>query len=390
MRLRSPLLSRGVRLAALLLAIEFLDELVFGAREAAWPLIRTDLGLSYTQVGLLLSVPGLVSTLVEPVLGILADTWKRRVLILGGGIVFALALVLTAQSGRFALLMLSFVLLYPASGAFVSLSQATLMDSDPQRHEQNMACWTLAGSVGVVAGPLALTAAAALGAGWRGLFLGSALLALLLVALAARVPFVQRQTCEQPSGLGAGIANAGRALQRREVWRWLTLLQFSDLLLDVLLGFIALYWVDVVGATPTQAGLAVAVWAGCGLVGDALLIPLLERVRGLAYLRWSALAESLLFVGLLLLPSVGAKLVLLGLLGLLNAGWYSILQAQLYSAMPGQSGTVVAIGNVAGLAASLIPLGLGALAERVGLGATMWALVAGPLALLVGLPRRKK
>lgn len=29
-----------------LLAIEFLDEFVFGAREAAWPLIRTDLGLS--------------------------------------------------------------------------------------------------------------------------------------------------------------------------------------------------------------------------------------------------------------------------------------------------------------------------------------------------------
>jgi hypothetical protein len=36
---------------ATLLAIELLDELVFGAREAAWPLVRDELSLSYTQSG---------------------------------------------------------------------------------------------------------------------------------------------------------------------------------------------------------------------------------------------------------------------------------------------------------------------------------------------------
>ncbi|MDY6875650.1 MAG: hypothetical protein SWK90_05555 [Chloroflexota bacterium] len=77
-----------------LLAIEFLDEFIFGAREAAWPLIRTDLGLSYAQIGLLLGLPGLVSSLIEPFLGILGDVWKRNVLILGGGVTFALALLL--------------------------------------------------------------------------------------------------------------------------------------------------------------------------------------------------------------------------------------------------------------------------------------------------------
>ena len=58
-----------------LLAIELLDELVFGAREAAWPLIRSDLGLSYAQIGLLLGVPNLVAAFIEPVLGILGDVW---------------------------------------------------------------------------------------------------------------------------------------------------------------------------------------------------------------------------------------------------------------------------------------------------------------------------
>src|SRR3954454_25266818 len=133
-----------------LLAIEFLDEFVFGIREAAWPLIRDEVGLDYVQVGLLLGVPNLVANIVEPFLGILGDVWKRRAIILGGGIAYGLALLCVALSNDFVPLLLSFVVLYPASGAFVSLSQATLMDHDSDRHEHNMARWPFAGSLGVV------------------------------------------------------------------------------------------------------------------------------------------------------------------------------------------------------------------------------------------------
>jgi MFS transporter, FSR family, fosmidomycin resistance protein len=50
--------GRALRTAILaLLAVEVLDELVFGAREAAWPLIRRDLDLSYAEVGLLILLP---------------------------------------------------------------------------------------------------------------------------------------------------------------------------------------------------------------------------------------------------------------------------------------------------------------------------------------------
>jgi FSR family fosmidomycin resistance protein-like MFS transporter len=375
-----------------LLLIEFLDEFVFGAQEAAWPLIRTDLGLSYAQVGLLLGLPSVVGNLIEPVVGVLGDVWKRRVLILGGGVVFALALWLTALSQGFPVLLISFILFYPASGAFVSLSQANLMDLAPDRHEQNMARWTFAGSVGVVAGPLALGAAAALGLGWRGLYVVFAGLTVILVGITRRVhPPAPPSTSKSPSpvvsSLKEGAVNALRALQRREVLRWLTLLAFSDLMLDVLLGFLALYFVDVVGATPARAGMAVAVWTGLALLGDLLLIPLLERVRGLSYLRLSAAVELVLFSAFLLAPGFWAKVGLLGLLGLFSAGWYSILKAQLYSAMPGQSGTVMTVGNVFGLVSGLIPLGLGLVAERFDLTVTMWLLSAGPIVLLSGIPR---
>jgi FSR family fosmidomycin resistance protein-like MFS transporter len=376
-----------------LLLIEFLDEFVFGAREAAWPLIRTDLGLSYAQVGLLLGLPNVVGNLIEPTLGILGDVWRRRVLVLGGGAVFALALLLTASSQDFPTLLASFVLFYPASGAFVSLSQANLMDVDADRHEQNMARWTFAGSAGVVAGPVALGAAATLGLGWRGLFLLFAGLTLALLALVCRTrsptPILPHPHTPTPSSLREGVLDALRALRRVEVLRWLTLLEFSDLMLDVFLGFLALYFVDVVGVTPAQAGMAVALLTGMGLLGNLLLIPALERVRGLRYLRLSVVAALALFPAFLLVPGVGAKLVLLGLLGLSNAGWYPVLKAQLYSAMPGQSGTVLAVGNMFGLVGGLIPLGLGLIAERYDLTVTMWLLLLGPVALLIGIPRQK-
>jgi FSR family fosmidomycin resistance protein-like MFS transporter len=370
-----------------LLAIEFLDELVFGAQGAALPLIRDDLGLDYVQIGFLISLPGIVSCVIEPFLGVLADVWKRRALILGGGIAFALSLLLTSLSSGFSLLLISFILSNPASGAFVILSQATLMDVAPDRHEQNMARWTLSGQLGVMVGPFVVGAVAATGFGWRGLYGGFAILTLALLALAWRLPFDRRSRESSGVGFREGLLNAFRALRRREVLRWLTLLEFSDLLLDVLLGFLALYFTDVVMLTPAQASLAVGVWAGVGLLGDLLLIPLLERVAGLRYMRWSVVAELLLFPCFLLAPWLWAKFVLLALIGLFNAGWYSILKAQLYSAMPGQSGTVMTVGSLFGLVGGLLPLGLGLAAEKLGLQATMWLLLAGPIVISLGLPR---
>jgi len=374
------------------LLIEFLDELVYGVTASAWPLIRTDLGLNYVQIGLALSLPGLVSSIVEPFLGILGDVWKRRVLILGGGVFFVLALLLIGVSCSFALLLVSFILFYPSSGAFVSLSQATLMDSDSSRHEQNMARWTFAGSLGVVLGSLLLGGMAYIGFGWRGVFFSLAGIAVIILFFAwRRIPKPAPHLAGLPrfADLWHGIRSSLHALRRREVLRWLVLLEFSDLMLDVLYGYLALYFVDVAHMTPAQAALSVAVWTGFGLLGDFLLIPLLEKMRGLDYLRLSVVLELLLFPTFLLLSQPWLKLVVLGLLGFFNSGWYAILQGNLYSSMPGQSGTVMTLGNLAGLLGDILPFGIGLAAHFFGLHVAKWLLLAGPLALLIGLPVRR-
>jgi FSR family fosmidomycin resistance protein-like MFS transporter len=379
-----------------LLLIEFLDELVYGVREAAWPLLRADLNLSYVQIGLLISVPGIIGSLVEPFLGILADTWKRRVLILGSGCIFIFAGLLAAASQSFLPLLLAYILSYPASGGYVGLSQAVLMDLEPDRHEQNMARWTFAGSLAVVTGPLLVAGAVALGWSWRVPFwavagFGAMVLVVSWQAYLSHPVTAHAREDAQTEGVKTsfwqGLRRAWQALKRKDVLRWLVLLEFSDLMLDTLYSFLALYLVDVAGLPAEMGVLAVSIWTGVGLLGDFLLIPLIERVPGLAYLRVSAVLELILFPTFLLVPSLPVKLITLGLLGFFNSGWYSILQGQLYSAMPGQSGTVMTLGDLAGLAGRVVPLVIGLLAQRFGLGAAIWVLILGPIALLVGLPR---
>ena len=327
-------------------------------------------------------MPSLVSLVVEPVLGLLAVTWRRRVLVLAGGLCFAGALALAAGAPSFWVLLVAFALLYPASGAFVSLSQASLMDLEPDRRQQNMARWTFAGAVGAVVGPLLLALLAWVGLGWRGVFAGLGLLALGLVLLARQAPD------DGADGERPRVREALRVVTRREVFRWLFLLELSDLLLDVLLGFVALYFVDEVGASPAIGGLAVAVWTGGGLAGSALMLPLLRRVDGLRYLRASGAATALLFVAFLLVSHTGTKLALLAAIAIVNAGWYPVLKARLYDALGPASGLALTVGAFFPLNA-LLPLGIAALAEQWGLAVALWPLLAAPAALLLLVPRRK-
>jgi MFS transporter, FSR family, fosmidomycin resistance protein len=292
--------------------------------------------------------------------------------------------VLTSVSIGFWTLLVALVIGNPGSGAFVSLSQATLMDLGAAERERRMAWWTLAGSFGYVGGPVLLAGAIWIGVGWRGALLALALAALAL-SFAARGIAFPRAT-EGVSLVGA-LRGAAKAVRRREVLRWLAVLEAADLLLDVFHGFLALYFVDVAGSSAVDASLALAVWTGAGLLGDALLIPLLRRVRGMALLRASALLVLAGYPAFLLAEGFAPKLVLLAALGLLNSGWYAIPKAGLYGALPGQSGAAIAVGGLAGLGGSFIPLGIGVLADAVGLGPAMWVLLAGPVVLLLTVPR---
>jgi MFS transporter, FSR family, fosmidomycin resistance protein len=357
-------------------------------------------------------VPLLVGGLLELPLGVLAGQGRRRRLaILGGGVLFVLTLLAVASAHSFAVLLCASVAFYPASGAFVSLTQAEIMDAWPERQAQVMARWDLAGSTGAVAGPLLLAAVLASGGGWRVGYLVLAGLA-ALTWLGAYLRRAEVPVASPPSGDGdSGDTDSGDADSRdgdsgdgeeaeprswraraREIgaalrdWgtlRWLVLIEVADLLVDVFTGFLALYLVDVAHMTPAVAALAIAIRLGAALAGDAALVVLLERAGDLTVLRFSAAAAALLYPGFLLVPGIVPKLVVLAALSAATAPWYPVLQARLYGSLPGRSSVAVTLSSAAGLAGGLGPLAVGLVAQGFGLSWALAGLVVVPVAVLL-------
>ena len=363
---------------AVLLAIELVDELV--PWSAALPGIRHELGLSYAQVGLILSVPVLAGAALEPVIGILGDTRHRRTLIAAGGLALAGALAAVAGAPGFAAVLAGFAVAYPASGAFVSLSQAALMDLDPPARDRNMSRWVVAGGVGAIAGPLLVSGSSALGFGWRPPFVVVATAAAALVLGVRRVP-----SPAADHRLAEGVRRALRAMRRADVVRWLALIEAADLLLDVMRGFLAVYLVDAAGAGPATAAAALAIVGVADVAASAALVPLLARFSPLAIVRGGALAALALYPAALAAPWLPLKLAAFAAVAVSTAGWYPLLQARLYEALPEASGTAMALGSVSGTAAAAVPLVIGLTAERYGVSAAMWSLLAGPVVLVLGL-----
>ncbi len=350
-------------------------------------------------------MPLLVGGLLELPLGLLAGEGRRRRLaILGGGIIFVLTLLGVASARSFAALMCAFVAFYPASGAFVTLTQAEIMDAWPDRQAKVMARWNLAGSTGAVAGPLLLALVLADGGGWRVAYLVLAgLAALIWLGTYLRGPAgpsrptanADSHDADSDDADGEGAGRRSWAVRTREViaalreWetlRWLVLIEVADLLVDVFTGFLALYLVDVANLPPAVAALAIAIRLGAALAGDAAVVVLLERAGDLAVLRASAVAAALLYPGFLFVPGIVPKLVILAALSAATAPWYPLLQARLYGSLPGRSSVAVTLGSAAGLAGGLGPLAVGLTAQGFGLSWALTGLVVVPVVVLL-VPR---
>jgi MFS transporter, FSR family, fosmidomycin resistance protein len=314
---------------------------------------------------------------------------RRRLAVLGGGLVFISSLLAVAASRSFVALLAAFTVFFLASGAFVSLTQAELMDTDPDRQAQLMARWDVAGMTGAVAGPLLLVAVLATGGSWRVAYLvlaGVAALAWLGTCLRKPHPAPVAADSEPEDDLAFmdRVRMVLAALRDWSILRWALLINVADLLVDVLTGFLALYLVDVVHLAPTVAALAIAIRLGAGLAGDAVLVIVLERVTDLTVLRATAVAAALLYPGFLLAPGPVAKLVILALLSAATATWYPLLQARLYGSLPGRSSVAVTLSSAAGLAGGLGPLAVGLIAGAFGLSWALAGLVVVPVAVLAG------
>jgi FSR family fosmidomycin resistance protein-like MFS transporter len=102
------------------------------------------------------------------------------------------------------------------------------------------------------------------------------------------------------------------------------------------------------------------------------------------------MGAGIVFPAMLVVPGFVPKLFLMAVLALLSSGWYPVLQARLYAELPDRSGTVMAVSTIFGTGAGVLPFLIGLAAQHLGVGSALWLLLAGPLVILLGLPRTPK
>lgn len=178
-----PQTATDTRVIGLVAGAHFVSHLYLLILPPLFPLIRAEFGVSYTELGLALTVFNVISATVQTATGFLVDRVGARAVLVGGLVLGGLALAGTALwpnywwfVAMFALLGLGNTVYHPSNYSLLSEHVSA------NRMGQAFSIHTFAGMLGgAVAPALLLSLAAAFG--WRGAYLASAALGLGMAAL---------------------------------------------------------------------------------------------------------------------------------------------------------------------------------------------------------------
>ena len=376
-----------------LLHMGLLDELITGFPIVGLPLLRDQLGLTYAQVGLLFSAGAISSMIIEPIINLVSDRSSKRWWILGGLLILAATYALLGSVRSFAGLLFVFILLYPAVGTAVELSQAALIDSAPDDGARTMTRWTLMSSIGDLLSPLVVAAFVALNMGWSALNW----LAVGLCLAAAAVIWSQRfprQTVlagdneDEDAAASSILRGLRKALQDPLLLRW-SILSILPLMLDeVFVGFAALYLRDVLHASEAVIGLVIVVQMIGSFVGLFIVDRIVGRIAPQRLLIGSALLTIAGVAGFLSLHSIWLAACSLFVIDLGASALYPIAKAEAYARQPGRPGVVLAVISLGQPFEIVLPGIVGLVASRFGVLAGVGLLGLAPLLVLILMPRR--
>jgi fucose permease len=179
------------------------------------------------------------------------------------------------------------------------------------------------------------------------------------------------------------LASLRAALGDRVLIAWLFGTALCDLLDEILIVLASLHLRVTLGARPLAQGLLLAALLGGGMVGLVVVERLLARVDERRLLALVALACAAAYVAWLLAPVLWLSIALAALVGAAASPLYPLAIARAYARAPGRSGVVLAASHLFAPLGLMLPIGLGALADRAGTHAALALLVAQPLGLAV-------
>ena len=355
----------------ILAAISFchlLNDMLQSLLPALYPMIKSSYGLSFAQIGLLTFTFQFTASLLQPLVGALADK-SPRPYSLAVGMGFTLAgLLLLAFAASYTLLLVAAALIGTGSSVFHPESSRVARMASGGKHGLAQSVFQVGGNLGTSAGPL-LAAFVVLPHGQSSVawFSGAALLGIFLLVNVGH--WYKAHGISRLAHAGAARGAPPRHHIAAALLVLLMLVFSKYVYLASINSYYTFYLIEHFHLSVRSSQLHLFVFLASAAIGGMVGGPLGDRL-GSKYIIWASIRGVLPFT--LLLPH--ANLFWTGVLtvpiGLILASAFPAIVVYAQDLLPGRTGTVA--GLFFGLAFGMGSIGaavLGKLADHIGVDA---------------------
>jgi FSR family fosmidomycin resistance protein-like MFS transporter len=359
--------GRGVdrRAIAALSAGHFATDFANGALPALLPFLAGRFDLSYTQVGALVLVSALASSILQPLFGLWSDR-RGAVWLLPAGVALAgIGMALAAASGSYELCLLLVTISGLGTAAYHPEGSKYANYVSGARRASGMSLFSIGGNMGVAVGALTTAPLLLLFGRWGGLLLAlpAVVVSVLLLArlryLLGFAPERERERAAAGENLPGALALLQGVVALRSVG-WFGLLTFVPL------------WAVSLGHSEAYGNNLLSLMLFVGGAGTLAAGPIADRIGRRPVLLASLVATPPLTVVFIAVGGiVGA--VALALVGVCVVGTFGVIGVMSQEYLPSRLGLAsgITIGFSIGLG-GVAALALGALADAVDLETALY------------------
>lgn len=265
----------------------------------AFPSMAEDLGVSPSRIGLTLSMFTIGMSVGQFFLGALTDRIGRKTVIVGGGLLMAVASTVAGFAADAGVLIT--LCLFMGLSASAGLVGGRAVVADLTRGEAAVRPFTILGmvvSIGPILGPMGGAALLAIG-GWRAIFFGLATYALAAsVFVAVAVPESLAVDKRQTGGIGQMFGTAGKILRNRQYLAFAILIWFGFAMLFAYISSSSFIVAQNLGLPPAAHAASFGI-NGIGIVSAGLITTrLATAVRPRRLIRIGVIAQLTAFSAL--------------------------------------------------------------------------------------------
>jgi MFS transporter, FSR family, fosmidomycin resistance protein len=349
------------------------------------PIIGAELGLSFSQIGLIMSCQYMAGAVANIPGGALVDTVGRKGLLMAVSLFWVgFPYLLMGFTHNYVMLLLCVVMVGIGNSLWHPTAIPTLARRYPERKGLVLSLHGMGGNAGDAVAPLVIGALLALFS-WRKVVMlnvvpGLVMSALLLVFLGTLQlrPKKPADSTEEPAG--QSLAEYGRGLRELFRNRSLVLLStsgaFRSMTQNALLTFLPLYLARELGYSVMLIGASMFALQAAGLAAAPVAGHLSDRIGRRRVTMTSMAMTAVVLVFMAFAGKSPLFICFIAVLGFVLYALRPVLQAWLLESTPKNMGgsSIGILFGAQSLGSSVAPLIGGLIADRFGLGATFYFL----------------